>query len=92
MPLNWTHSQMSPRHLYQGKGLGPEEARRIALALFDRRPEKPLLVGPVSMEIGQNYGLNETERLLDGMVQDGLLRVATATELGSMAQRGYFKV
>ena len=80
------------RPLYQGKGLEPEEARKIALAMFERDPAKPLLVGPVSMEIGSNYGLNETEKLLDEMVSEGILRVATPKELGSKHHRGYVLV
>ncbi len=77
------------RFLYQGKGLEPDEARKIVLAMFERDPAKSLLVGPISMEIGGNYGLTETERLLDQMVGEGVLRVATPKELGSKVQRGY---
>ncbi len=79
----------SHRHYYQGSGLEPGEARRIALAMFARRRGKPILVGPVCLEIGKNYGLNETEGLLDELVREGVLRVATAEELGSKRQRGY---
>jgi hypothetical protein len=81
------------RHFYQGKGVAPEEARKIALALFERDRGKPLLIGPVCVEIGQNYGLNETEKLLDEMVLQGLLRPATPRELRevhrSHVQKGY---
>lgn len=81
-----------PRFLYQGRGLEPAEARKIALGFFETDPKKPRLVGPVSVEIGQNYGLNETEALLDGLVGEGILRHATAHELGSDEQKGYFLV
>jgi hypothetical protein len=77
------------RHFYQGKGFEPEEARAIALALFEKHRGKPILIGPVCLEIGQNYGLNETEALLDEMVREGILRDATPKELGSKHQKGY---
>ena len=69
------------RHFYQGKGYTPAEARRIALALFERDRSKPLLIGPVSMEIGHNFGLNETEALLDSLVVEGLLRLVVPGEM-----------
>jgi hypothetical protein len=78
-----------PRYLYQGKGLEPDEARQIALAYFEKHKGKAILIGPVSMEIGQNYGLNETEKLLDAMVTEGVLRHATPEELGSKRMKGY---
>lgn len=81
---------MNPRRsLVHGKGWEPEEARRIALEMFERNRGKPLLIGPVSMEIGLNYGLNETEALLDQLVAEGVLRSATPAELGSRRLKGY---
>lgn len=59
------------------------EAKKLALALFDRRPGIPLLVGPVSMELGSSYGLNETFTLLEELVRDGFLRHALPHEASS---------
>src|SRR5271170_5061284 len=80
---------MTPRHFYQGKGLEPEEARKIVIELFKKRPDKPILVGPVCLEIGQNYGLNETEALLEEMVGEGILRRAHPKELVLKVHRAY---
>lgn len=80
---------MTPRSLVHGRGWEPDEARKIALEMFERNKGKPLLVGPVSMEIGLNYGLNETERLLDELVVEGVIRLATPEELGSRRFKGY---
>jgi hypothetical protein len=82
------------RRLFQGKGLEPLEARKVILSMFAKHGqygEKPLLVGPISMEIGLNYGLNETEALLEEMVREGLLRRATSKELGSRDLKGYIR-
>ena len=79
----------SQYRLCEGKRIEPEEARKIALAMFEKYRDKPLLIGPVSLEIGYEYGLNETEALLDQMVVEGLLRRATERELGSRHQKGY---
>lgn len=81
-----TNPQRSP---VQGKGWEPGEARKLALEFFERNRGKPVLIGPVSMEIGLNYGLNETEALLDQLVVDGILRPATIAELGSKHLKGY---
>jgi hypothetical protein len=77
------------RSLYQGRGWEPDEARKIALEYFEKHKGKPLLIGPVSLEIGHNYGLNETEKLLDQLVSEGVLRLATHEELGSKRLKGY---
>jgi hypothetical protein len=71
----------------------PAEAKEIVLELFGRDPDrKPLLIGPISMEIGGNYGLNETEKLLDQLVMEGVLRLATSSEMGSRQTKGYVLV
>ncbi len=78
-----------PRPFYQGKGLEPDEVRSIVLSLFERDPARALLIGPVCMEIGRSYNLNETETLLDQMVLDGLLRPATKTEVRGDHTKAY---
>jgi hypothetical protein len=66
-----------------GKKPSWEEAKKLVLGLFDHRPGKALLVGPISMELGWSYGLNETFDLLEEMVRDGLLRRALKHEASS---------
>jgi hypothetical protein len=78
-----------PYRLYEGRRVEPEEARKIVLCMFEKYRHKPLLIGPISLEIGCQYGLSQTEELLDAMVAEGLLRLATVEELGSKHQKGY---
>jgi hypothetical protein len=66
-----------------GKIPSPEEAKKLVLGLFDRLPGKALLVGPISMELGRSYGLNETFEILEELVRAGLLRRAERHEAPS---------
>jgi hypothetical protein len=77
------------RHFYQGKGLEPEEAKAIVVALFNRWPDKVILVGPVSLELGHTYGLKETEALLEEMTVEGVIRRARPEELREKRHHGY---
>lgn len=75
----------------QGK-VKEELGRKHALKFFRRLdPSILILVGPVSLEIRSGFGLEATEELLDRMVADGLLRLATEAELKTLGSRhGYF--
>jgi len=70
------------RPSYRGLSLELEEARRRALEYLARHLERPVLIGQVSLWISSlSYGLNETEALLEDLVEEGVLRLATPQEL-----------
>ena len=64
-----------------------EEARQLVLQRA-RTFTRPLLIGHVALEF--HMSLKEAENLLDGMVEDGVLRRATPKELRDFdLQSGY---
>ena len=50
------------------------DAKKAILRHIERR-EKRLLIGEASLVLGPNWGLKETEELLDEMVEEGTFRV-----------------
>jgi hypothetical protein len=70
----------------------PEEARKLVLGLFARSYRKALLIGPISMELGRYYSLNETFWLLEEMLGEGLLRRARLGETELSDQAAYVKL
>lgn len=80
-------------HWRSPQGKAKEElGRKQALKFFRRLDSSRLiLVGPVSLEIRNGFGLEATEELLDQMTAEGLLRLATEAELKALGSRhGYF--
>ena len=44
------------------------------------RVRKPILIGPLTADLGWWAGLRETEALLEGLVREGLCRYLTTDE------------
>jgi len=70
----------------------PVEARKIVLGLFKRWPGRAMLIGPISMELGCYYSLNDTFWLLEEMVGDGVLRHARRDEKEFSCQVAYVEL
>jgi hypothetical protein len=70
----------------------PQElARESLLKFLSREPNRIVLVGPVSLWLRGGYGLNKTEKLIEGLVDEGILRYATPEELATASlKHGYF--
>lgn len=83
MKTNWRSLQGTAKE---------DRGRRETLKYLRRRdPKRLILVGPVSSEIRCGFSLDATEQLLDGMVGDGLLRIATQAELKALgSHHGYY--
>jgi len=65
--------------------------RKLALQHILRNPDRLILVGPISIEIRHGFGLDQTEQLLESLVDEGLLRPANAEELAKAGKRhGYY--
>lgn len=75
----------------RGTGLDRSEIRKLALECFQRHWDRPVLIGEVCLWIGRTFGLRDTEEILDEMVLQGILRLATREELRRHGVRhGYF--
>lgn len=73
---------MDNRRSYQGMGLKYEDARKKAVEYFERHPDRTILVGPVSLWLAcPTWGLNETAKLLEDLLKDGIIRYASRVEL-----------
>jgi hypothetical protein len=57
----------------------PHEVRRLVLE-YARNASRPLLIGAVAMHLGWWATLAETEKLLESLVTEGLLRHLTPSE------------
>lgn len=64
------------------------EERRQSVLDWARKTRRPILVGPIAIEL--DCSLAEAEALLDGMVDEGLLRRATTTEMQAFDLREGF--
>lgn len=81
------------RPSYRGLTLEFEEARKRALGYLARHFERPILIGQVTLWIASgSYGLNETEDLLQDLVEEGVLRLATPQELKEAGVRHAYVV
>ncbi len=70
-----------------------DEAARHAILEFARRdPEKVLLIGAVAIWLrSARYSFDYTERLLENLVAEGVLRHATSAECAKFSiKHGYF--
>jgi len=66
-------------------------ARESLLHFLRREPDRIVLVGPISLRLRGGYGLSRTEALLDSLVEEGVLRMATTQELGRLGlHHGYY--
>jgi hypothetical protein len=69
-----------------------EIARRLALEYFDRFFYRIVYIGEVSLWISRGYNLRETEALLEELVLEGRIRLASSTELLHFGcRRGYVR-
>lgn len=68
-------------------------ARQDVLQYLKREPSRIVMVGHVSSWLRGGLSLRRTEDLLDGLVQEGILRPASPEELKGLSLRhGYFLV
>lgn len=68
----------------------PEEAKAVVLNLASRH-HRPILIGEVSVMLG-TWSLEETEQLINEMVEDGDLRKINAKEAWKFGREtGYLR-
>lgn len=71
----------------------PNAARKAfgdLLQYFRREPTALYLAGPISLWLCGGYSLDRVEAMLQGLVEDGVLRAATKEELRQAGcQHGY---
>jgi hypothetical protein len=81
---------MSEHRFFEGVTLEKADAKRLALQYFARHHDRTVLIGQISLWIRGSYGLNESEALLEEMVQEGLLQHASVEDLSKHGyQHGY---
>lgn len=66
-------------------------AREALLQHLRREPSRILYAGPITLWLRGGYSLERVEKLLEGLVTEGILRYATPQELTTASLRyGYF--